>query len=332
MKVAKCLLMLIFAIPLFTFFPVFGVTAPIEKYADKTIEVIVPYAPGGPNDIAARVIAEKLAKILKVPVVIVNKAGAGGILGTSFVARAKKDGYTLLCTNAAPIVSVPVIDSQNVNYDVIKDFEPLGRFVYIPVVILVRSDSPYRSFEELADFVKKHPEKLNCGIPQIGLGPHLVLETLRSLGLNMTMVVTKGVPENISFLMGGHVDVTVDSLSSNAGHIRDGKFRPLAIVLEKRFQDFPNIPTLAEKGFPQATLLFWAGFFAPAGISQDVKNVLVPAIKQASVDPETVEKLRKLVFFTEYAGPEDFRKEIPKMMEIIRDVATKAGMIKDLKK
>jgi len=222
-----------------------------------------------------------------------------------------------------------VIDPQNVDYHAIKDFEPLGRYGYITVVILVRSDSPFRNFEELVDFVKKNPGKLNCGIPGIGLVPHLVYEILKSSGLDMEMIVAKGVPQNISFLMGGHIDVSFESLAASAGHIQDGKFRALAIVLERRFSDFPNIPTLAEKGYPQATLVFWAGFFAPAGISQEVKNILVPALKQSIKDPEIVDKLKKLHFFPDYGAPEDLRKEIIVQQQIIRDVAIKAKIIKE---
>jgi tripartite-type tricarboxylate transporter receptor subunit TctC len=128
--------------------------------------------------------------------------------------------------------------------------------------------------------------------------------------------------------MGGHVDVTIDSLAANTGHIRDGKFRALAIVLEKRFPDFPNIPTLAEKGYPQATLVFWTGFFAPTGIPQEVKNTLIPALKEAITHPETIEKLKKLLFFPDYGTPEDLRKEIIDQQRTVRDVATKAGIIK----
>ena len=312
--------------------PTFVLSAPTEKYPQRPVEVIVPFAPGGPADIGARTITERLPKILGVPVVVVNKAGAGGILGTSFVTRAKKDGYALLSTTAATIVSMPVIEPQNVDYNTTRDLEPLGRYAYITVVLLVGSDSPFRSFEELADFTKKNPGKLNCGIPGIGLVPHLVYEILKSSGLNMTMIVAKGVPQNISFLMGGHVDVTIDSLAATAGHIRDGKFRALAIVLEKRFPDFPNIPTLAEKGYPQATLVFWAGFFAPAGIPQEVKSILAPALKQAIVDPEVVDKLKKLHFFPEYGAPEDLRREIIDQQRIIRDVATKAGILQGQQK
>ncbi len=227
---------------------------------------------------------------------------------------------------------MPVIEPQNVDYDAPRDLEPLGRYGYITVVILVRSDSPFRSFEELVDFTKKNPGKLNCGIPGVGLVPHLVYEILKSSGVNMTMIVAKGVPQNISFLMGGHVDVTVDSLAATAGHLRDGKLRALAIVLEKRFPDFPDIPTLAEKGFPQATLVFWAGYFAPAGIPQEVRNVLVPALKQAITDPEVVDKLRKLQFFPEYGTPEDLRKEMVDQQRIIRDVAGTAGILQGQQK
>jgi tripartite-type tricarboxylate transporter receptor subunit TctC len=325
----KWLLMMILSIVLFWIPPTLVLTAPIEKFPTKAIEVIVPFAPGGPTDIGARAINEKLSKRLEVPVMVINKPGAGGLQGTSSVARAKKDGYTLLSTSAPPIISMPVIEPQNVDYNAIRDFEPLGRYGYITVVILVRSDSQFRTLEELVDFVKKNPGKLNCGIPGIGLVPHLVYEILKASGLNMAMIVAKGVPQNISFLMGGHIDVSFESLSASAGHIRDGKFRALAIVLEKRFPDFPNIPTLAEKGYPHATLVFWAGFFAPAGIPQEVRTILVPALKQAIEDPEIVDKLKRLQFFPDYGSPEDLRKEIANQQRTIRDVAIKAGMIKE---
>lgn len=303
-------------------------SASAQNYPQRPIEVVVTFPPGGPNDIGTRAINDKLSQKLGVPVLVINKPGAGGVLGSSTVARARKDGYTLLSTSTPSMISMPVIEPQSVDYDPTKDFEPLGRYGFLIAVILVRNESPFRTFEDLSEFAKKNPGKLSCGIVQgVGLVPHLVSETLRSSGLNMEVITAKGVPQNTSFLLGGHVDLTVDSLAATAGFILDGKLRALAVVLEKRLPDFPDVPTLAEKGYPQATFVFWAGYFAPAGIPQEAKNRLVPALKEAMMHPEVVDKLKKLQFLPEYGAPEYLRKEIVDQQKTIRDVATKAGII-----
>ncbi|MEW6666703.1 MAG: tripartite tricarboxylate transporter substrate binding protein [Thermodesulfobacteriota bacterium] len=330
---AKCVLIVTLCILFSSIAPPIGLSASAEKYPQRPIEVIVTFPPGGPNDIGTRAINEKLSQKLGVPVLVINKPGAGGVLGSSTVARARKDGYTLLSTSTPSMISMPVIEPKNVDYDPRRDFEPLGRYGYLIAVILVRNDSPFRSFEDLSEFTKKNPGKLSCGIVQgVGLVPHLVSETLRSSGLKIEVITAKGVPQNTSFLLGGHVDLTIDSLAATAGFLLDGKLRALAVVLEKRLPDFPDIPTLAEKGYPQATFVFWAGYFAPAGIPQKVKNTLVPALKQAMMDPEVVEKLKKLQFLPEYGAPELLRKEIVEQQRTIRDAATRIGIIQGAQK
>jgi tripartite-type tricarboxylate transporter receptor subunit TctC len=328
---AKRMSVVIIIILLSTMLPAFCFSA--DKYPHKPVEVVVPFPPGGPVDIGARAVNEKLSQALGVPFLVTNKPGAGGSLGASTVARSKKDGYTLLSTPTPAMIAMPVIEPQNVDYDPLKDFEPLGRYGYLVAMVMVRNDSPFRSFEDLAEFIKKNPGKLNCGIVQgIGLVPHLVYETLKFSGLNMNMVTAKGTAQNTNFLMGGHVDLIIDALAPTVGLIQEGSLRGLAVVLEKRLPEFPNVPTLSEKGFPQATLLFWAGYFAPAGIPQEVKAALVPALKQAIGDPEVVERLKKLQFLPEYGGPESLMKEIVEQQRIIRDIATKTGVIQGQQK
>lgn len=299
-----------------------------DKYPTKPIEVIIPYEPGGPTDIGIRAICDQLSKILANPVVVVNKAGAGGILGTSQVVQSRRDGYTLLGTSAPPIISMPVIQPKEVSYDPLRDLEPLAHCASIVVDLVVRADSPFKKFEDLEKYVKENPGKLNIGIPGIGLQPYFNYQIMRSKGLEMNLVITKGVPQNITFLLGGHIDVAPNSLAADIPYIREGKFRPLALFLRERHPDFPEIPAIAEKGYPEAAFAFWIGFLAPKGIPQPVLDTLVTALKKVMDNPEVVNQLKNLLFFVEYKSPAELRNLIIEQQKTIREIALKAGIIK----
>lgn len=298
-----------------------------ERYPQKPIEVILPYEPGGPTDLGIRAIVEEVSKILKTPIIPTNKPGGGGILGTSYVVNAKNDGYILLGTSAPPITNMPVIKPKEAKYDPLKDLEPLASCAVIVSSISVRSDSQFKTFEDLEKYVKENPGKLSIGISGIGLQPWFVYQILRFRGLEMNVIITKGVPQLTTFLLGGHVDVSASAFGAETVHVKEGKIRPLAIILDRRLPDFPNIPTIAEKGYPDAALVGWIGFFAPKGIPKQALETLVSAFETAMKNPEVKDKLEKGTLFPDYKPPAELKKIIAEQQKTVKEVAERTGII-----
>lgn len=298
-----------------------------ERYPQKPIEVILPYEPGGPTDLGIRAVMEEVGKILKTSVVPTNKPGGGGILGTSYVVNAKKDGYTILGTSGPPVTNMPVIKPKEAKYDSLKDLEPLAFCAAIISSISVRNDSPFKTFEDLEKHVKQNPGKVSVGIPGVGLQPWFVVQILKFKGLDMNVVITKGVPQNTSFLLGGHVDVSASAFGAESAHVKEGTIRPLAIILDRRLPDFPNIPTLAEKGHQDAALVGWIGFFAPKGVPKPALNALVSAFETAMKNPDLRESLQKRTLFPDYRPPAELRKIIAEQQKTIKEVAERTGII-----
>lgn len=299
----------------------------IEAYPQKPIEVIVPYPPGGPTDLGIRAITDQLSKILKTRVIVINNPAGSGIVGTNEVVRAKKDGYTLLGTSSTPIVSMTVTKPKEVPYDPVKDLEPLAHCLSILVDLVVRGDHPFNTFQDLEKFVKANPGKLNMGVPGAAIQPYFIFHILKAKGLDTNLIVSKGVPQGITFLLGGHTDALLSSISTDAQYIREGKMKALAFFSNNRIPDFPNVPTIGEMGYPDAALIYWIGFFAPRGTPPDVLDVLGKAFKEATTAPEAVEKAKKLMYVVEYKPGYELKAIIEAQQKIIRDIAIKTKII-----
>jgi len=281
-----------------------------EKYPNRTIELVVPYGPGGTNDIVARIYSEKLAQTLKVPVNVVNRAGGGGIQGTFYVARAKKDGYTLLSTTGSNMVIVPIITAE-ATYDTLRDFIPLGHFGFVPSVFVVRPDSSITSFRELVEYAQKNPGQLKNAVGGFGTGSYCNLQILCAKNnLDINTIPFKSGAETVTALLGGHVDMTSSGFITLGPHIKAGKLRPLAVVSKTRHPNFPNIPTTAEEGYPYVNYCEWVGVFAPTGMPQPILDVLIPALEKVFKDPEVIERAKAADFTVDYKNPQEFRKFI----------------------
>ncbi|OGP62763.1 MAG: hypothetical protein A2169_13150 [Deltaproteobacteria bacterium RBG_13_47_9] len=299
-----------------------------QRYPDRPIQIVVPFGVGGPNDIIARLVGDQLGKELKVPAPILNKPGAGGALGTSFAAQAKKDGYTLLVTSHASFITA-IIQPKNVNYDMEKDFEPLGKVAGLASAVLVKSNAPWKDLGELFNHIKKNPKTLSCGIAVVGTVPHFLWLTLNSMGFETNGVIVANDPEGISYLKGGHVDMLILSVHPVAPHLQDKSFRGLAVTTEKRVKDFPEIPTFPEAGLPEIGFFpQFSGFFAPAGTPQPVLEILSSGLEKAMKEPVVVDKLEKMHYSAEFQGPTEFKQMIHSFLQKIRPMAEKAKIIK----
>ncbi len=312
-----------------TFLAFLGGTQAQEKYPNRPIEVVVPFGPGGSADIGARVYCEQLAKELKVPVTVVNRAGGTGIQGSTYVKKARQDGYTLLGTTYTALTITPVL-SEEVTYDPLKDFIPLGHFASTPNVFDVKSDSPFQTLSELVEYARKNPGKLKSGCGGgIGTEGYFNLQILcANTGIKIVGIPFKSGGEGLPALLGGHVDMLSQTLATDSPHIKAGKFRCLAITSKKRHPDFPNIPTTAELGYPYANFEVMMGLFAPNGVSQPVLNALIPAVEKTFKNPEVVHRATQAMLTVEYMGPDEQHKFLASQIQIVKKVAKDANMIK----
>ena len=301
--------------------------AQAADYPKGPITVIVPLAPGDAVDIAARTIGDELSRSLKVPVLVVNRPGAGGALGVDNVVKSNKDGYTIGFTMNAALTFRRVLDPQTATYDPMKDITPLGLAMRTPSIVAVRSDLPYRNFAELVAYAKANPGKIRVGTPGAGSAGEFAVSTINSLaGIDLVAVPFKGASPGITALRGGHVEGVALALGVLSPHLKSGAIR--GIVASSRFPDFPDIPTLAALGHTQKLLGVWAAFFAPAGVPAEVSDVLVPAIQKAVKVPAVVARLHALGMVEDYQPPEKLLDEIRAEHRVVEAFARKAGIVK----
>lgn len=306
----------------------FGVsTLHAQSYPNRPIQLIIPAVAGSQGDISGRLLANELTKILGVQIVVLNKPGASLTLGTDTLVRSKKDGYTLGYTAATPLVYVPVTNPDTVPYDPKKDLEPLGLHVFFTMTITVQEGSPWKTFGELIDYAKKNPGKLRVSTIGVGSIDHFNIEIVQALtGAQFTMIPFKGGESVVTALLGGHVEVTYDAVSKLIPHVSTGKLRFL--IISKKMADFPKVPTLSELGYKQDLLSTWYGMFAPAGIPEEVKKVLVPAIEKAVKNVEMTTKLEKMGYVVDYKSPAELRKLVTDDYDTAHAIAVRMGLRK----
>jgi tripartite-type tricarboxylate transporter receptor subunit TctC len=271
--------------------------------------------------------AEELAKLLKVPVVPVNRPGAGMVIGTDSVVKAKKDGYTILLTPNSPLVAARILNPESVTYDPLKDLTPLGVTTRTPILLAVREDAPYRTFQEMVEFSRKNPGKVRVGTVGTGSVGHLNLELINSLtGAGLTMVPFKGGAPGITALLGGHIEAGAFSLGALSSHVKSGAVR--GVVVSNAFPGYPDIPTLTKLGYRQNLLGVWFAFFAPAGVPADVTKTLTAAIEKVAKDPAIAAKLASFGILQDYVPPEKVAAEIREEHRTVEELAKKAGLVK----
>ena len=301
--------------------------AQAQAYPRGPINLVIPYAPGDGTDLAARPMADELSKLLKVPVLVLNRPGAGGALGTDVVVKAPKDGYTLLYTANATLTFRRVIDPATAPYDPSRDLVALGRATRIPNVFAIRSDLPYKNLVEMIEFAKKNPGKVRLGTAGAGTVGDFTIKNVNAMtGAGIVMVPFKGASPAVTDVLGGHIEGVALSLGVVSSQMRSGALKGIAI--SSRFPDFPDVPTLAELGYRQNIFGLWLGFFAPAGVPAEVTNTLVPAIEKVVKDPGIAARLLPHGMVQEYASPEQLLNEMRAEYRTIEEVARKAGMIK----
>jgi tripartite-type tricarboxylate transporter receptor subunit TctC len=307
-----------------SFLPMLAVA---QAYPKAPITLVIPLTPGDATDIAARAMGEELSRQLKVPVVPVNRPGAGAALGTDSVVKAPKDGYTILITINAALTLRRVLEPQAAQYDPLRDLTPLGLSTRIPSILAVRDDLPYRTFPEMVEHLRKHPGTVRAGTVGAGSVGDFTVQIINSLaGVEMTMVPFKGASPAITAARGGHVEGVAVALGAVSGQLKSGAMRGIAI--SSKFPEFPAIPTMAELGYGQNLLGVWLAFFAPAGVPPEVTAALVPAVEKVSKDPEIAARLAALGMLQDYAPPDKLVEEIRAEHRTVEQIAKRAGLVK----
>jgi tripartite-type tricarboxylate transporter receptor subunit TctC len=312
-------------------FVIFGMgmvapTVQAQPYPNRPIQFIIPGPAGSLVDIGGRMVAEELTKILGVQVVCVNKAGAAFTLGTDFVAKSKKDGYTIVYSTSSAMVYARVLNPESVPYDPDKDLDPLGFHLFLPNGIQVLSDSPWKTFAELIDDAKKNPGKFRIATPGIGSTSHLNVELIQAAtGVQFTHVPFTG-EAVVTAVLGKHVEMNLDAVMKSLPYIESGEMRTL--LVDNKVPRFPQYPTLAELGYKQEMVTSWWGLYGPAGMSEEAKKVLIPAFEKVVNQPALKAKIDKMLFVTEYMDPAKQRKMVSDQYERSLAIAIKAGLRK----
>jgi len=292
-------------------------------YPDKPIKFVVPYTPGGSNDVVGRVLAEKLSNEWGQPIFTENKPGAGGNLGAALVANSSPDGYTLLITPNNLLTMNPAL-YKNPGYDSKKDFEAISLIATGPILLAVNSDLPVKSVEELIAYAKKYPNKLNYASAGVGTPHHLTAELFKSMaGIQMTHVPYRGAVPAVTDLAAGRVQLMFGIPNSLLPFIKTGQLRPLGISGKNKVPYLPDVPTIASSGLPGFHSELWIGLIAPKGTPSATLDKINSGIKASMSDPKVKATLENQGLSFAWSTQNDFNKlvneDIMKWSKVIRE-------------
>jgi tripartite-type tricarboxylate transporter receptor subunit TctC len=295
-------------------------------YPNRPIRLVVPFVPGGTLDVVARLIARQLQDVLKQPVVVDNRAGAGGAVGVDHVAKSAADGYTFVLNAATPMVTV--VSLQATPYDVIKDLAPVVQVTTFDYVLSVNAKSSITTMQELVQQARKQPGKLNYASAGTGSGQHMYMELARSAaGVQIQHIPYKGNAPAMQALLAGEVDMMFDTTLGVLPQVQGGRLRPLMTSSAKPLAALPQVPTM-DSLFPGSGMQGWHGIFAPAATPKDVVATFYEATRKVLASAETIAKLRELGLEPSGMGPERFaevvRRDHERWGKLIRDNNIKA--------
>lgn len=263
-----------------------------QAWPARPIRMIVPFAPGGSADTLGRTVAQKLAENLKQPIVVENRPGAGGVIGSELVAKAVPDGYTLLVSGVASHALAPALPAGT-PYDPLRDFTHIALIGGPPAVLVVNSSLAAHDLHQLIALARANPGALSFGSPGNGTHGHLVGELLKRLaGIEMQHVPYRGAASAVADVVAGHIPVASTTLSTAAGQIHAGRVRALAVSAPARLPDYPGLPTYAELGFPGLVATIWFSLSGPANVPAEIVERLNAGVRRALELPEVRERLR----------------------------------------
>jgi tripartite-type tricarboxylate transporter receptor subunit TctC len=308
---------------LLTFCPAYGQA----KFPAKPVKFIVPFPPGQATDIAARLVADELGKVWRESVVVENKGGGAGVPALIAARDAPPDGYTITLGTTGPVSVNPALYSK-LPYDPQKDFIMVHGVFTVPQMIVAHAATPYRTLQDLVDAAKKEPGRLNWGYPATGAAQHLTGELFKyRAGVDITPVLYKGSGQAMSDLLGGQVPLLVDSLASALPHLKAGKIRALAVTTLQRTPHLPDVPTVAEQGYPGFEGVGWGGLMVPKATPREVVERIAADARRVMHDPAVQQRIVDRGLIPDVRGPKEWGEfvaaETAKWGDIVRRIGLK---------
>jgi len=305
--------------------------AQAADYPDHAVNMVVPYAAGGPTDTVARVLAQAMGKPLGQTVVVENKPSAGGILGPQHVKNAKPDGYTIMIHHIG-MATIPTLYHKP-GFDPLKDFEYIGLVNEVPMTVLGKHDLPPKNLKELIPYIKENKSKINFANAGIGAASHLCgLLFMQAVGTDVTTVPYKGTGPAMTDLLGGQVDLLCDQTTTTTPMIKSGKVKVYGLTAPKRLPSLPDVPTLDEQGLKGADVTIWHGLYAPKGTPKPVIDKLVHAMQEALKDPNVKQRFAELgavEFPPDKQNPQALQAHLKSEIEKWAPIIKKAGTYAD---
>ncbi|ODS67168.1 MAG: ABC transporter substrate-binding protein [Acidovorax sp. SCN 65-108] len=300
-----------------------------EGYPTKPIQLIVPFPPGGAVDIVGRTISKKLGDRLGQPIVIENKAGAGTVVGAAFVANAPADGYTLLISSGSTFTVNPALNAK-LPYDPVKSYEPIGMVARVPLILLANREVPVGNLRQLIGAVQRTPDKFSYGSFGNGTTGHFAAElTWSAAGIKVMHVPYRGSAPAMSDLMGGQIPFTIDTVAAALPQLKAGKIKAIAVTGATRATQLPDVPTVAESGFPGFSADSWLAVVAPRGLPAEAKAKLHKALADTLADAEVRSKLIAAGLEPSYATGDAVLTQIEDELPRMRAIAQRAQIRAD---
>ncbi len=300
-----------------------------EGYPTKPIQLIVPFPPGGAVDIVGRTISKKLGDRLGQPIVIENKAGAGTVVGAAFVANAPADGYTLLISSGSTFTVNPALNAK-LPYDPVKSYEPIGMVARVPLILLANREVPVGNLKQLIGAVQRAPDKFSYGSFGNGTTGHFAAElTWSAAGIKVMHVPYRGSAPAMSDLMGGQIPFTIDTAAAALPQLKAGKIKAIAVTGATRATQLPDVPTVAESGFPGFSADSWLAVVAPRGLPAEAKAKLHKALADTLADAEVRSKLIAAGLEPSYATGDAVLTQIEDELPRMRAIAQRAQIRAD---
>lgn len=305
---------------------VLGLPAMAQSYPSKPIKIIVPFAAGGPTDIYARIIGQKLGEALGQPVIVDDKPGATGLIGTAAARDAAPDGYTLLFTSNSAHVMSPLLHKPN-SFDPVSDFTPMVMVLRYPMYLLTSIKVPAATVQEFVALAKAKPGQMSYSSVGIGSGGHLACELInKAAGIETVHVAYKGAAPAQAALVAGQVDYMCDSVGFSQPLVVAGKLRGLAITASRRSAAVPDVPTLAEQGVPGVEAYIWQAIFAPKGLPESIRNKLNAEVIRIINEPAFKERVQKAGYELIAGTPEQLSKDIGAEKDIWNRIITEKNI------
>ena len=310
----------------------FAILAPLcsasATYPDRRITLVVAYPPGGSTDIVARLLKAKLEQIFQQSIVVENRSGAGGLIGSAYVARSDPDGYTIQIAVQTTHAVAPSF-YKHVNYDPVADFTPIAKVVFSPLVLVKNPSFAPADVRQLVKYANDNSGKLNYAIGALGDGTHMAAMLFNNMAhINPQAIPFRGEAQALPQVVGGQLPYMFCGIPSALSFIKSGQLVAIAVTGDKRAPALPDVPTMAESGMPGYTMGNWFGIFGPKGVPKDVVDKLSESLREALKDPEIIKRIAELGYVPDWMSPEDFAAFVKAENERWAKVLAEQGHIK----